>query len=553
MDRGGAWILLTFANGGASHGGMMACLIGPARTGTVVEMTGSDPSARLLALLAKEGIEASYPEPVHAQVAEFLRNPGLKDPALEDRSDVPFVTVDGPGTRDLDQALFCEARDGGYSVQYAIADASYFAPAGTPLFEEALRRGASYYLPGQSVPMLPRALSEDLVSLGPDVPRRAMVFDMTLDAQGVCTKTEIVQARVRSRHKLTYANVAAAQVGGESPVSDPAIVQSLQAMQAVGAVRTRLADARGVVPYHRKEVRVRLQQGEDAGLTAVEVVRNGVEADNAQLSLLCNAQGAEVLRTLGKEHAQPIYKVHPPPGTQALEALVERLDAVAAAHRLGDDPWRWRRHSTPLADYVRNLPDDPSTARLVSAIRRQTIMVNVRSAFAQQPGRHHGVGADVYGRFSAPMREVVGVFLHKEMLEGMAGSGAPRAEDEALREQVIGAANRAKTLQSSVSRAADQLVIDDLFTQDLKQPPKMRPVRSGTLMGMRRGRVYVHLDSPPLDVKLYTDRLPQPLRGDEAGATLTRGGRVAARLGDAVGVRVLHRDEDGRWVLDLES
>jgi len=531
---------------------MMARLIGSARTGTVVEMTAPDPSDRLLALLAKEGIEAGYPEAVHAQVSEFLKNPGLEDPALEDRSDVPFVTVDGPGTRDLDQALFVEAREGGYSVQYAIADASYFAPAGTPLFDEALRRGASYYLPGQSVPMLPRALSEDLVSLGPGVPRRAMVFDMTLDAQGVCTRTEIVRARVQSRHKLTFADVAAAQVGGDGPVSDPAVAASLLAMKAVGAVRTQLADARGVVPYHRKEVRVKLRRGEDAGLTAVEVVRNGVEADNAQLSLLCNAQGAEVLRTLGKEHAQPIYKIHPPPGHQALEALEARLDAVAAAHGLGDDPWRWRRDSSPLADYVRNLPDDPSMARLVDAIRRQTIMVNVRSAFAEHPGRHHGVGADVYGRFSAPMREVVGVFLHKEMVEGLAGAGAPRSDDEALRQQVIEAANRAKALQSSLSRAADQLVIDDLFAQDLEQPANMRPVRSGTLMGMRRGRVYVRLDDPPLDVKLYTDRLPQPLRGDEAGATLTRGSRVAARLGDAVGVRVLHRDDDGRWVLDLE-
>lgn len=124
MDRGGAWVLLTLANGGASHGGMMARLIGPARPGTVVGMTAPDPSARLLALLAKEGIEGGYPEPVHAQVAEFLKSPGLEDPGLEDRSDVPFVTVDGPGTRDLDQALFVEARDGGYSVQYAIADAS---------------------------------------------------------------------------------------------------------------------------------------------------------------------------------------------------------------------------------------------------------------------------------------------------------------------------------------------------------------------------------------------------------------------------------------------
>lgn len=531
----------------------MARLIVAARGGTLVVMTRPEPSDRLLSLLAEEGIDDAYPDAVHQQVAGWLEDPGFEAPDLEDRSDVPFVTVDGPGTRDLDQALYCEVRDGGFGVQYAIADASYFAPVGSPLFDEALRRGASYYLPGRSVPMLPRALSEDLVSLGADVPRRAMVFDMTLDADGVCTDTKIVRARIRSRHQLTFADVGKAQRGEHGPVTDPAIAQSLRAMKDVGAVRAKLAMSRGVVPYHRKEVRVKLQRGEDAALTAVEVVRNGVEADNAQLSLLCNAQGAEVLRTLGKEHAQPIYKVHPPPGDGALETLAARLDAVAHAHGLDDSPWRWDRERAPLADYVRRLPDDSKRQRLVDAIRRQTIMVNVRSAFADAPGRHHGVGADVYGRFSAPMREVVGVFLHKEMFEGLHGQGRPRDADEALRQRVIEAANRAKMLQSSVSRAADRLVIDDLFARDLDQPAKARAVHAGTVMGMRKGRVYVRLDTPPLDVKVYCDRLQQPLEEDEHGAVVSRGNRVVARLGDAVGVRVIHRDRDGRWVLDLVS
>ncbi len=531
----------------------MARLIVAARGGTLVVMTRAEPSDRLLSLLAEEGIDDAYPDAVHAQVADWLADPGFEAPDLEDRSDVPFVTVDGPGTRDLDQALYCEAREGGFGVQYAIADASYFAPVGSPLFDEALRRGASYYLPGRSVPMLPRALSEDLVSLGANVVRRAMVFDMTLDADGVCTKTTIVRARIRSRHQLTFADVSKAHRGALGPVTDPAIAQSLRVMKDVGAVRAQLAMARGVVPYHRKEVRVKLQRGEDAGLTAIEVVRNGVEADNAQLSLLCNAQGAEVLRTLGKEYAQPIYKVHPPPSDDALEALAARLDAVAHAHGLNDSPWRWDRDRAPLADYVRQLPDDSERQRLVDAIRRQTIMVNVRSAFADVPGRHYGVGADVYGRFSAPMREVVGVFLHKEMFEGLRGQGRPRDADEALRQRVIEAANRAKMLQSSVSRAADRLVIDDLFARDLDQPAKARAVHAGTVMGMRKGRVYVRLDTPPLDVKVYCDRLQQPLEEDEHGAVVSRGNRVVARLGDAVGVRVIHRDRDGRWVLDLVS
>lgn len=529
---------------------MMARLIARARGGTVVGMTALEPSQRLLALLAEEGIDEQYPDAVHAQVDAWLKAPGTDDAALEDRLEVPFVTVDGPGTRDLDQALYCEVREDGFGVQYAIADASYYAPVGTPLFEEALRRGASYYLPGRSVPMLPRALSEGLVSLGPAGPRRAMVFDMTLDRDGVCVRTEIVRARIHSRHQLTFADVGAAQRGEPGPVTDPAIVASLRAMATVGAVRAQLALSRGVVPYHRKEVRVKLREGAEARLTAVEVVRDGVEADNAQLSLLCNAQGAEVLQSLGKEQAQPIYKVHPPPDEEALRSLEARLDAVADAHGL-EGPWRWHRNDRPLADYLRNLPEDPTRARLVDAIRRQTIMVNVRSAFADAPGRHFGVGAEVYGRFSAPMREVVGVYLHKEMFEGLSGNGRPRVADEALRQRVIEAANRSKLLQSTVSRAADQLVIDDLFARDLSHPPKMRTVHAGTVMGMRKGRIYVRLDVPPLDVKIYCDRLAQPLHTDEHGAQVLRGGAVVARLGDAVGVRVVDRSPDGRWVLEV--
>ena len=120
-------------------------------------------------LAAAHGLTLEYPPAVEAEVEAYLKAPGLDDPALVDRTALPFVTIDGPGTRDLDQAIHVEARAGGFRLRYAIADASYYVRPGTALHAEALRRGASYYLPGLSVPMLPRALSEGLVSIGPDV------------------------------------------------------------------------------------------------------------------------------------------------------------------------------------------------------------------------------------------------------------------------------------------------------------------------------------------------------------------------------------------------
>lgn len=518
--------------------------------GNVVDVSDA-PNDSLYALLQDEGIDDAYPQAVLDEVRTWQSAPGIDDEGIDDLTQIPFVTVDGPSTRDLDQALFVERRGAGYGVLYAIADASHFVRAGSALFDEALRRGASYYLPGAAVPMLPRALSEGLVSLGPQRDRRAMVFDMTLDALGHCTNTTIRRARMHSRHQLTFDHVQNVLRGqGEHPVQDEAIVGSLQAMREVGALRTRLAALRGVVPYHRTEVRVKLRGGEDTRLTAVEVVRNQVEADNAQLSLLCNAQGAEVLQSAAGEHGQPIYKVHPSPGRDALSSLEARIDATVDAHDL-DARWRWNREERSLADYVRTLPNAGGHERLTAALMRQSIMVNVRSSFAQAPGRHHGVGAEVYGRFSAPMREIVGVFLHKEMFEALSQTGRDPAIDEVLRERVIQAANRSKQLQATLSRAADRLVIDDLFEADLGTAPKARHVHTGTVMGLRRGRVYVRLDSPPLDVKIYTDRLSRDLQEDEAGACLHGAGRRICRLGDAVGVVVQSRTQDGRWILDL--
>jgi ribonuclease R len=515
--------------------------------------TEVDPSQALRTTLREAGIDLDYPEAVLAEVEAWQRAPGIDDSSLDDRRAVPFVTVDGPGTRDLDQALFVERTSDGFAVQFAVADAAHFVRPGSALLEESLRRGASYYLPGEAVPMLPRPLSEDLVSLGPEVDRRAMVFDMDLDADGRCRSTKVVRARIHSRQQLTFDEVDALVSGREqSRITDPEIAASLLAMRTVGQRLEELAEARGVVPYHRSEVRVRLSSDLDTRLTAVEVARSLVEADNAQLSLLCNSEGARILRDHvdAGAQAQPIYRIHPPPDDDSLAQLEASITAAARAHQL-DDAWRWDRSSESLAEFIRRLPADPTHARLLAALSRQAIMINVRSTYAGEPGPHHGVGSEVYARFSAPMREVVGVFLHKEMWELLTGEGDEPGRDEALRERVIAAANRSRALQSQITRAADQLVIDALFARDLAQPAEVRAAHRGTLMGMRHGRAYVRLDDPPLDVKVYVDRLERGYGCDRNGVVLTRDGRAIARLGDTVAVRVVGRGGNGRWMLDF--
>ena len=71
-------------------------------------------------------------------------------------------------------------------------------------------------------------------------------------------------------------------------------------------------------------------------------------------------------------------------------------------------------------------------------------------------------------------------------------------------------------------------------------------------MGLRRDKLYVKLDDPPVDVKVYCGELDPPAGADDLGARMLRGDEVVARLGDRVSVRVTGRNEQsGRWLLGL--
>src|SRR5215210_222897 len=57
------------------------------------------------------------------------------------RVDLPFVTIDPPGSMDLDQALHIERRGDGHRVSYAIADVSSFVSPGGALDADTHARG----------------------------------------------------------------------------------------------------------------------------------------------------------------------------------------------------------------------------------------------------------------------------------------------------------------------------------------------------------------------------------------------------------------------------
>src|SRR5215470_1859587 len=78
-------------------------------------------------------VPREFPAPVLAEAEGVAnRNPLSAQVAGQytDLQSIPFVTIDPPGSRDLDQAYFAAKTESGYTVRYAIADVGFFVKPG---------------------------------------------------------------------------------------------------------------------------------------------------------------------------------------------------------------------------------------------------------------------------------------------------------------------------------------------------------------------------------------------------------------------------------------
>lgn len=528
--------------------------------------TSGSAQAQLYKIVTDKKLTPFFSSAIQAEVEYILDNTGLDDPALEDQENLAFCTIDGSDTMDLDQALQVEKTSAGYTVRYAIADAAYFIRPGSALFEEALKRGTSYYLPGLMIPMLPRELCVDVISLNENVSRRAIVFEITLNNNGEYLKTRIVRAKIKSRGKLSFKEVETFFAGKSKSIRhDEELATSLGLFKEIGLLRLKLAEERNIARFHRTEVNIKLGQ-DGLVFNLLDNVRNEVELYNEQFSLLCNIAGAKLLADKGESFAkfvQPIYKVHPPPSNDKLKAFEAAIKQLIHVHQLEDKEWLWQHNGDlSLSDYLKKLPQTGAKNRVAQAIHRQALLTNTRSSFSEKPGRHFGVGADVYARFSAPMREIVGIFLHKELMEKIVGcdSICSDEQDEIFREQIILAANRAKSIQRQLTNEANLLVIDQVFNTEFENSKENTPLHKGTVIGLGRDKLYILLDDIPIEVKVYI----RPLEGfwkaslkidlDQLSLINSQNQDQIVSLGDEVEISVVSKDNTKhRWIFQLHN
>lgn len=323
----------------------------------------------------------AFPDEVETAATRAAAAPRL--PEL-DRTDLPLLTIDPPGARDLDQALHIERDGDGYVVHYAIADVAAFVEPGDPVDLEAHQRGETLYGADSKVPLHPTVLSEDAASLLPDRERPALLWTLHIDADGARRDVHVERAVVRSTAQLTYEEAQRAIDEGAGP-------DSLPLLRELGRLREDREAVRGGVslPLPEQDVEV---TGDRWHLEFREQLP--VERWNAQLSLLTGFAAAALMvyARIG------LLRTLPPPDPHD----VQRLHRTARA--LGID---WPAEQL-YPDFIRSLdPDLPAHAAMVNACARLLRGSGYVAFDGETPADpQHAALASEYAHVTAPLRRL---------------------------------------------------------------------------------------------------------------------------------------------------
>ncbi|MGI9658167.1 MAG: RNB domain-containing ribonuclease [Gaiellaceae bacterium] len=429
------------------------------------------------------GVVVEFPEPV-ARHARALAERGPRVPAggdaPRDARELPFVTIDPAGSRDLDQAYAAERLGSGYRVFYAIADVAGFVTHDDVVSETARERGVTLYFPDVRAALHPEVLSEGAASLLPGEDRQAILWSIDLDEAGHTGAVSVERALVRSREALSYVEAQARIDGGSAD-------SSLALLRPIGERRQELERDRGAVSLKLPSQEV---VHSDGGYDLVYDTSLPIEGWNAQISLMCGMVAAGLMLDGGVGILRTLPPTH--------QGEVERLRRVAKALELD-----WPA-DVAYQDQLRSIT---GATAVEAAFLQQAVTVFRGAGYETLEGEVdtppiHGAIAAPYAHVTAPLRRIGDRYANEVVLSLAAGHEPPAWLHEELADlpSLLGDAKRrsgtaeratidfveAVVLSSHVGQVLPAEVVDvdhDDFRVQLRDPAVIARVDGSAELG----------------------------------------------------------------------
>lgn len=526
--------------------------------GRVIEVLGEldDPGMEIEIAVRKFDVPFEFNALTINQAASIPEEVEAKDlKGRVDLRDVPFVTIDGEDARDFDDAVYCTPSGsvkGGWRLLVAIADVSHYVLPGTPIDQEATRRGTSVYFPRRVIPMLPEKLSNGLCSLNPHVDRLVLVCDMVIGPKGAMKGYQFYNAVIHSAARLTYNQVWDALTDPQSMTARSlgSTLGDVDNLYTLYKVLFEARQKRGAMEIDTVETQV-LLDAEGKIEKIVPKRRNDAHRLIEECMLAANVCAADFLE---RSKHPALYRVHEGPTVEKLQNLRAFLRSVSLTLDGGDDPT-----SMDYANLMKKVIGRPDQELLQSMILRSM----QQAIYTPHNSGHFGLAYPAYAHFTSPIRRYPDLMVHRAIKALLAGKRyVPLPLDEREfedfnpnrkvdRAEELARWDQSGTWFSSTERRADEASRDVMsWLKCFFMKERVGDTFVGRVTGVTSFGLFITLDALYVEGLVhvselgneyfqYNDSLHE-LRGERSG--------IRYRLTDTINVQVSRVDLDARRI-----
>lgn len=380
-------------------------VIGNKYKGKVVKIIGhiNDPGVDILSVLCKYNINDEFNNAVMKQVDSIPSVVLESDFAgRKDLRDEMIFTIDGDDTKDIDDAIgIKKLENGNYLLGVHIADVSHYVKEGTPLDEEAYKRGTSVYLADRVVPMLPHKLSNGICSLNPEVDRLAVSCEMEIDSTGKVVDYDIFPSVIKSRIQMTYNKVNDIL---ENEIIDneyTPYLDNIYLMDELSKLLRAMKEKRGYIEFESSEVKI-IVDDEGKAVDIKPTVQRTAEKLIEDFMIMANEAVATHVYNLTYPF---IYRIHEKPLPAKVDTFLKTLSLFGVKiHGL-----RKEFHPSMMRDILEEIKETKEHKILSSMMLR----VMQKAVYSKDNVGHYGLASSCYTHFTSPIRRYPDTIVHR--------------------------------------------------------------------------------------------------------------------------------------------
>ena len=403
--------------------------------GRVAQILGSDAEAAadIDIVYCKHDLPRAFPEEV-MMAAKALPN-RVRKADIKGRVDLreqPTISIDADGAQIIDDALSLEALEGGgWKLGIHVADVSYYVPAGSPIDQEAYRRGTSVYLADAPVPMLPPPLSTSLCALLTGKERLTLSVLVTLSAEGEVLEYEVQPSVISNDNQINYQQAQAILARDDSTALNALEVnrKDLDQFEEIFDLLDNLFEVSELLVFQRNQrgsfdlnlpdhvfpeeaeddlaeyLSPKFQHDDEGGL-GVMVVSDFLPSRRivTECMLLANQLVAKHLRAL---EVPAVYRLHGTPDPSDVQELIKLANNMGLELQLEDE------ESVKPSDY-RNFVEQFAQSKAEKVLTYLLLSTLKPASYSSHPASHFGLAVeDAYTHFASPVRRYPDLLIHR--------------------------------------------------------------------------------------------------------------------------------------------